>query len=104
MNPQVLAKSPNFGLNLRADWPFSPPLHMGVSEIRGTFKGIYKSSLKGSIRVSFRKFGVPYIGVLIKGILLCRVAGLGHLGPCHFCFEGGMGGGGRGLNSGIYLP
>ena len=28
MNPQVLAKSPNFGLNLRADWPFSPPLRV----------------------------------------------------------------------------
>ena len=50
-------------------------------KIRGTFKGIHKSSSKGSIRDlqkglgfgSFRKLGVPYFGVPIIRILLFRV-------------------------------
>ena len=42
--------------------------------LKGHYKGTIRVPLKGSIRVkSFRKFGVPYFGVLILRILLFRV-------------------------------
>ena len=41
--------------------------------------GTKKVPLKGSIRYSFRKFGVPYFGVLITKILPFRVLYWGRL-------------------------